>query len=52
MRKQKENVKEELYEHGIKHATVELELSNEQIKECNLIDEKGAHSCCHHHHHH
>ncbi|MBR5439890.1 MAG: cation transporter [Clostridia bacterium] len=48
----KENVKEELYEHGIKHATVELELSSEQIKECNLIDEKGARSCCHRHHHH
>ena len=47
----KEAVRQTLREHGIVHATLELERSAEQCHEeiCRLGD--CAHSGCHHHHH-
>lgn len=51
--KLKDEIKEELREHGIVHATLELERSGEHChdKECHLEKaEVSAHS--HHHHHH
>ena len=49
--KVKELVREELKEHGISHATLELESPDEHCheKECN---QEHSHSCGHHHHHH
>ena len=48
----KENVREELEEHGIAHATLELETPDEHChhRECHIHHE--AHSQHHHHHHH
>lgn len=48
----KEKIREELLEHGISHATLELEAENEHCHEecCNI--EFSAHSGHHHHHHH
>ena len=47
----KEKVREELKEHGIVHATLELENENEHCHEkyCH-IEFNGDHSYCHHHH--
>lgn len=47
----KEEVKEELSEHGISHSTVELELDNEDCFDhtCRIKPVKEEHS--HHHHH-
>ena len=47
----KEEVREELFEHGISHATIEIEAENEHChnKDC-CIDAQKTH--CHHHHHH
>lgn len=44
-------VREELEEHGIRHATLELESSTEQChhKACHIRHSNGSH---HHHHHH
>lgn len=49
--KVKELVREELKEHGISHATLELESPDEHCheKECN---QEHSHACGHHHHHH
>ena len=49
--KVKELVREELKEHGISHATLELESPDEHCheKECN---QEHSHSCLHHQHHH
>lgn len=46
----KEKIREELLEHGISHATLELEAENEHCHEecCNI--EFSAHSGHHHHH--
>ena len=49
----KEKVREELREHGIAHATLELETVGEECgcKQCN-IEFKGSSAHQHHHHHH
>ncbi len=49
----KNQVKEELKEHGISHVTVEMETSLEdcQEKTCNVKSHRNV-ECCHHHHHH
>lgn len=46
-------VREELKEHGISHATLELESTDEHCheKECKQ-EHNHSHSCGHHHHHH
>ena len=46
-------VREELKEHGISHATLELESTDEHCheKECRQ-EHNHSHSCGHHHHHH
>jgi cobalt-zinc-cadmium efflux system protein len=48
----KEKVREELEEHGIVHATLELEAENEHCHEPNCVVEHHEHSGHHHHHHH
>ena len=48
----KKKLRKKLEEHGICHATLELEEANEH---CNLEDcepEEKSHYCVHHHHHH
>ncbi len=47
----KDNIRKELLEHGIGHATLELEAENEHCHEenCHVHFE---HSSGHHHHHH
>ena len=48
----KHMVRDELAEHGISHATIEIELENEHCheKECHPIHHEKSHG--HHHHHH
>ena len=47
----KNNVKDELVEHGISHVTIEMETDLENCNEKNCEIKK--HEChCHHHHHH
>ncbi len=50
----KERVREELREHGIKHATLELEAVGEHCheSECHIETEESGHGHHHHHHHH
>lgn len=48
----KEKVREELLEHGIGHATLELETSNEPCHAEHCHVEASDHSGHHHHHHH
>lgn len=50
----KHKIKEELAEHGIKHATLELESKNEHCheKECHIEENISSHRHHHHHHHH
>ena len=50
----KEAIREELAEHGIAHATLELESPNEHCHEltCNPTTHEGGHGHHHHHHHH
>ena len=50
----KEAIREELAEHGIAHATLELESPNEHCHEltCNPTTHEGDHGHHHHHHHH
>lgn len=50
----KELVREELQEHGIAHATLELESENEHCHQryCHLEERKTAGHHHHHHHHH
>ena len=50
----KEKVREELQEHGILHATLELETSNEHCHEkyCHVEISKASSRHYHHHHHH
>jgi len=50
----KHNVREELAEHGICHATLELETPQEQCHEheCHIHHENHSHGHHHHHHHH
>ena len=50
----KEAVREELAEHGIAHATLELEAPGEHCheKDCNPKPPEGGHGHHHHHHHH
>ncbi len=45
-------VREELAEHGINHATLELETEGEHCHEKDCCIEPSQHSCGHHHHHH
>ena len=49
----KEKIREELREHGISHATLELETENEHCheKKC-IVDSEHSHGHHHHHHHH
>ena len=49
----KEAIREELAEHGIAHATLELESPNEHCHEltCNPKSHEGGHGHHHHHHH-
>lgn len=51
--KTKHLVREELAEHGISHATIEIETIDDtcDCKECNIKSEPVAHSHHHHHHH-
>lgn len=51
-REVKEHVREELREHGICHATLELETEDEHCGEENCRVEFEASSGHHHHHHH
>ena len=48
----KHMVRDELAEHGISHATIEIETENEHCheKECHPIHHEKSHG--HHHHHH
>ena len=48
----KEKIREELREHGISHATLELETENEHCheKKC-IVDSEHSHGHHHHHHH-
>ena len=50
--KTKEKIREELREHGISHATLELETENEHCheKKC-IVDSEHSHGHHHHHHH-
>ena len=48
----KKKVKEELQEHGICHATLELEKTDEQCSEEHCHPPKGEPHSHHHHHHH
>ncbi len=50
----KEAVREELAEHGIAHATLELEAPGEHCheKNCTVHHTEGGHGHHHHHHHH
>ena len=49
----KEKVREELKEHGIGHATLELEAENEHChEECCHVEFTKTHGHHHHHHHH
>jgi len=48
----KEKVREELLEHGISHATLELEVKGEHCSEEHCHVEHTASSHHHHHHHH
>lgn len=48
----KERIRAELKEHGIVHATLELEAKNEHCREEHCHVEIGASSSVHHHHHH
>ncbi len=50
--KTKTAVKEELSEHGIAHATVELETAEENCAEKECVVKEVHHSCGHHHGHH
>lgn len=49
----KENVKEELKEHGISHSTIELEREGENCadKDCHIHLHDHSHGHSHHHHH-
>ncbi len=49
----KNAVKEELFEHGISHATIEFETLNESCQEtlCNVKKCEDSHHSLHHHHH-
>lgn len=48
----KEKVREELKEHGISHATLELENCDEHCHEQTCVIEQGGGGHHHHHHHH
>lgn len=48
----KEKIREELHEHGICHATLELEAEGERCHEEHCHIEVDSHSGHHHHHHH
>lgn len=48
----KEKVREELNEHGIIHATLELEDENENCSDTNCLIEHTENHITHHHHHH
>ena len=48
----KEKVREELSEHGVVHATLELEKSGEHCPETECHPEINSHGVHHHHHHH
>lgn len=48
----KEKVRQELREHGIYHATIELETSYEHCSEENCVIHRHSESKHHHHHHH
>jgi Co/Zn/Cd efflux system component len=45
----KQNIKEELNEHGISHTTIEIETTDEccNEEECHIIESSNKH---HHHH--
>ncbi len=45
----KKLVREELHEHGISHATLEIESENEECTEKHCHTEFKAGHCCHHH---
>lgn len=46
----KKLVREELYEHNISHATIEIETENEECTERHCHTELSSAHCCHHHH--
>ena len=48
----KHKIREELQEHGVGHATLELETENEHCHEKDCHIEFNTHSHHHHHHHH
>lgn len=47
----KSQVREELHEHGIIHATLELETENEECHQRHCSYTHNSHPCHHHHHH-
>ena len=51
-RKIKSNVKAELGEHGIDHATLEIETEDEKCDSTECHIEDNDHHSHHHHHHH
>ena len=48
----KQEIKEELEEHGINHSTIEFEDEDEECSESDCNIKLGKHGHCHHHHHH
>ena len=48
----KQEIKEELEEHGINHSTIEFEDEDEECFESDCNIKLGKHGHCHHHHHH
>ena len=50
-KKIKEEVKNELKEHGIVHSTIEFESINENCLEAECVIDTGHSHKCHHHHH-
>ena len=51
-KKLKNEIKEELKEHGINHTTIEIEEKGNECREKECIVETVEHSHSHHHHHH
>ena len=51
-KKLKNEIKEELKEHGINHTTIEIEEKGNECDETECIVETVEHSHSHHHHHH
>lgn len=51
-KKVKDNIREELSEHGISHVTIEIETTSQKCSEINCVINTESHHHHHHHHHH